>query len=208
MKSCITVLMMALALTATVNARPNQQQQKRFELDFYGQVFQQQSKIFLKQEIKKIRPNFNPSKWDLKRVVLVAKSAAGFGQAYLQTGRDQSRVETVDGNRPDFRSNGNYHRVVFPAPGQDQGNWQIHMQGRIKVKKVNLILVKKQPRRPNVTRKCSYVLETVWGKDIRKFHAQAQGPKGSGVAAKACKKAYNKCNRLQNEIPLTKCNKL
>lgn len=208
MKSCLTVIVMALAFVANVNARPHQQQNQRFEIDFYGQQFQGQSTIYLKQEIKKLRPRIDFTNWDLKRVVLVAKSARGYGSAYLQTGREQSRHETVDGNPRSFRSHGDYHRIPFPAPGRDNGVWQIHMQGNIKVNKVVAVMERKAPRRPMVTRSCSYVLETVWGQDIKKFHAQSTGPQGSGVAADACQKAYRKCNRAQDEIPLTRCNKL
>lgn len=203
MKFMVTALVMMMALTA--QARPGRGENQRLEIDFGGQLFRGESTIFLKQEIQRKHPRINFNKWDLKRVVLVAKSARGFGEAYLQTGREQSRVETVDGNRSDFQSRGNYHRIPFPAPGQDKGKWQIHMKGRIKVKKVIVVAQKKQPRRPQVTRSCSVVLETVWGKDIKKFHAQAQGPRGTGVAAQACSKAMRKCQRLQNEIPLTQC---
>lgn len=203
MKTLITILALVTALTT--QARPDRNGNQQLEIDFGGQLFQGQSTIYLKQEIRRKHPRINFDKWDLKRVVLVAKSARGFGEAYLQTGRQQSRVETVDGNRYDFQNRGNYHRIAFRAPGQDKGHWQLHMQGRIKVNKVIIVAKNKQPRRPHVTRSCSVVLETVWGKDIKKFHAQAQGPRGSGVSHQACTKAMRKCNRLQNEIPLTRC---
>lgn len=212
MKSLMTVLMMVLAFTSAARPiRPLPQlpsEPQQFEIDFYDQVFTRDSTIFLKQELKKLRPRMNFENWDLKRVVLVAKSARGFGEAYLQIGRDQSRIETVDGNHFDFQSNGNYHRIPFRSPGPDAGKWQLHMKGRIKVKKVLVVAQRKAPRRPQVTRSCSYVLETVWGKDIKKFSAEATGIVGSGVQSDACKKALNKCNRLQREIPLTQCNKL
>ena len=123
----------------------------------------------------------------------------------MQIGRQDSRVETIDGNGYDFRQPGNYHRVVFASPGRDGGKWQIHMKGRIKVDKVVLIAQKKAPRRPQVTRSCTVQFETIWGKDIKRFSASATGPKGSGVAAKACEKALNKCEKLEDEIPLTQC---
>ncbi len=203
MKTFMTLMMIVAALS--IQARPGQQNRQRLTIDFHGQVFQGQSTIFLKKEIQKMHPRINFQKWDLKRVVLHAKSARGFGEAYLKVGRNESRIETIDGNRFDFRGPGNYHRVVFPAPGQDQGKWQIHMQGRIKVDRVVVVAQKKAPRRPQVTRTCSVQFETIWGKNIKKFTAQETGPQGTGVQSKACTKAMRKCQKLQNEIPLTKC---
>ena len=201
MKTCLTVVAMMMTLMVSARAQQNQ----RLEIEYGGQIFKGQSVLFLKQEITKKHPRINFKKWDLKRVVLVAKSARGFGEAHLKVGRDESRIETIDGNRPDFRNQGNYHRISFRSPGPDQGKWQIHLKGNIKVKKVIIVAQKKAPRRPQVTRSCQVVLETVWGKDIRKFSGQATGTQGTGVARQACKKAMNKCNRLQNEVPLTRC---
>jgi hypothetical protein len=119
MKTFITLL--AVMMTLTAQARPGRGQNQRLEIDFGGQLFTGQSTIFLKREIQRKHSRINFNKWDLKRVVLVAKSARGFGEAYLQTGRQQSRIETVDGNRFDFQNRGNYHRIPFRAPGQDNG---------------------------------------------------------------------------------------
>ncbi|MCF8058989.1 MAG: hypothetical protein K9K67_06820 [Bacteriovoracaceae bacterium] len=201
MKTCLTALAMMMALSVSANLGQNE----RVEINYGGQVFQGQNTLFLKKEVTKLYPRINFQNWDLKRVVLVAKSARGFGEAYLKVGRDESRIETIDGNRFDFNDPGNFDRIPFVASGPDNGVWQIHLKGRIKVKKVALILQKKAPRRVQVTRTCQVVFETVWGKDIRKFSGEATGPKGSGVAAQACKQAMNKCNRLKNEVPLTQC---
>lgn len=194
-----------IVLAMGIQARPGQPQQQRLTLDFYGELFTQESTLFLKQEILRKHPRINFQNWDLKRVVLHAKSARGYGEAQLQIGRQDSRIETVDGNSYDFRQPGNYHKVVFTSPGSDQGKWQLHMKGRIKVDKVVIIAQKKAPRRPIVTRQCSVQFETIWGKDIKRFHAEATGPQGTGVAAQACEKALHKCEKLENEIPLTRC---
>lgn len=203
MKTILAVLALMISLSA--QARPGNNGQQRLEIDLGDQIFQNQSVIRLKQEIKKRHPRINFNNWDLKRVVLVAKSARGFGEASLKVGRRGSRIETVDGNRFDFRRRGHYHRVAFFAPGSDRGKWQIHMQGRIKVKKVIVVAQRKRSRRPRVTRQCSAVLETFWGKDIEKFSAKAQGPRGSGVKAKACQKAMRRCQVFQNKLPITQC---
>lgn len=206
MKSCIGLLMFAAAFSSS--AAPAAQN-RRLVLNFGNQIFRQQTQIKLKQEVKRQYPNFNFQKFDLVRAVLVAKSKKGYGQAYLKVGAYESRIETIDGNRFDFPSNANYQRTIFTAPQpNNRGVWQLFMKGHIKVKRIVLIAKRKHQQRRQVQRQCQFVLETVWGKDIRKFSAQAQGLFGSGVKAKACQKARRKCASFQREIPLTQCTKL
>lgn len=203
MKSLLSVFFVLCALTTHANQR-----EQVFEIDYNKQIFTQESVLHLKQEIKKLHPRINFDNWNLKQVTLVAKSARGFGEAYLKVGPRESRIETVDGSRFDFNDNGNFHQIKFPAPGQDNGVWQIHMKGRIKVKKVKLLAQQKRPARPIVERECKVLLETVWGKDVRRFSATATGPQGSGVMAKACNQAMRKCQLIQDEVPLLRCKTL
>lgn len=204
MKALITLL----AVTISLSSFAQRGQNRRFEIPFHGELFKGQNTIFLKRELKNQFPRLNLKNWDLKRVVLVAKSKRGQGQAYLQVGGFDSRIEFVDGNRFDFDNRGNFHRIPFEAPRRDNGKWQIHLQGRIKVKKVVVVARRDQAPAPRVTKECGFVLETIWGKDIRKFYATASGPRGTGVQANACQKARRKCMNLQAEIPLTQCQKL
>ncbi len=193
-----------LALTAfTAKAAP---ETKRIVLEFNNEQFKQESVIHLKQEVKKLHPNLDFSQWDLKRVVLLSKSKKGNAEAFLKIGQYESAVESIPGNQFDFDSNGDYHPVVFQSFSEnDNGVWQIHMKGNIKVKRVNLVAEKKVQL---VTRECSYQFETIWGKDIRRFSASVTGPQGSGVQAEACQKAKKKCENLRDEVPLTQCKKL
>ena len=204
MKTLITLI----TVVASLSAFAQRGQNRRFEIPMYGEQFKGQNTIYIKQELKKQFPRLKIAKWDLKRVVLVAKSKKGQGKAYLQVGRFDSRTEFIDGNRFDFQDRGYFHRIPFEAPRRDNGKWQIHLKGNVKVKKIVVVAKKDQPARPHVTKKCGFVLETVWGKDIKKFYAQASGPKGSGVQANACQKAKKKCKAFQGEIPLTQCHKL
>jgi len=205
-KSCVGLMMFVAAFS---NSAAPARQNRRLILDFGNQVFRQQTQIKLKQEVKKQHPNFNFQKFDLVRAVLVAKSKRGYGQAFLKVGSFESRMETIDGNRFDFRSNANYQRTIFAAPQpNDRGVWQLFMKGHIKVKRIVLVAKRKHPQRRQVQRQCRFVLETIWGKDIRKFSAQAQGFFGTGVQAKACHKARRKCTSFQKDIPLTRCTKL
>jgi hypothetical protein len=204
MKSIIT----AIAVVASLSTLAQRGQNQQIELSMNEKTFQGQSTIFLKQEIKKQYPRVNVERWDLQRVVLVAKSAKGNGKAFLQVGSFDSRIEQIDGNRFDFQNRGGFHRIRFEAPRLDNGNWQIHLRGKIKVRKVILVAKRDQPQNRRVTRKCGYVLETVWGKDIKKFKTEVSGQRGSGVLANACQKARKKCLVFQGEIPLTQCKKL
>ncbi len=183
-------------------------QMRQLEIDFHGQEFRGQTTLKLKQEIKRAYPRLNLERAELERVVLVAKSRAGQAQARLLVGRYDSRIEQIDGNRFDFNSAGHFHRIPFEAPNRDNGVWQIEMRGNIKVKKVLVNVWMERQRPVQVTKECGFVLETVWGKDIRKFHASATGIQGSGVQARACEKARKQCIAFSHDIPLTKCSKL
>ena len=203
MKMMKKALTSAVALmTLSISAAP---QKKNIVLEFDHQQFKKQSVIKLKQEVKKVHPKLDLTKWNLKKAVLRAKSKQGKAEAYLKIGAFVSAVEAIDGNRFDFHSNRAYHPVTFQTfSDNDKGAWQIHTKGSIKVKQVKLILQKKVQ---DVTRKCSFQFETVWGKNIKRFTASATGPKGSGVQKQACQKAKNKCNHFKKEIPLTMCTK-
>lgn len=181
---------------------------RQLEIDYNGQEFRGETTLKLKQEIKRAYPRLDIERAELERVVLVAKSKAGNAQARLLVGRYDSRIEQIDGNRWDFDTAGNFHRIPFEAPNRDNGVWQIEMRGNIKVKKV-LVDVMMECRRPQqVTRECGYVLETIWGKDIKKFRSTETGPEGSGVQARACQQARKKCEALSDSVPLSKCTKL
>lgn len=208
MKSFIALIMMSAIFSTS--AAPNRQR-RRLVLDFQNQIFRQHSQIKLKQEIKRQYPNFNFQKFDLVRAVLVAKSKRGYGQAYLKVGPFESRTETIDGNRYDFHSNNNYQRTIFTAPRpNDRGVWQIHMQGKIKVKRIVIVAKKKfqQRRQRYVTRQCQFMLQTRRGRNIRMFSAQAQGPAHTGVQAQACHKARRKCVSFKREFPFAQCSRL
>tara|TARA_Y100000780_G_scaffold231096_1_gene255053 strand:- start:28151 stop:28825 length:675 start_codon:yes stop_codon:yes gene_type:complete len=198
------VVTSAVALmTLSISAAP---QKKSVVLQFDHQQFKKQSVIKLKQEVKKVHPKMDLTKWNLKKVVLRAKSKRGKAEAFLKIGPSVSAVEAIEGNQFDFQSNRAYHPITFQTFGDnDKGVWQIHMKGNIKVKQAKLVLQKKVQ---DVTRKCSFQFETVWGKDIKRFSASATGPKGSGVQKQACQKARAKCNHFKKDIPLTMCTKL
>lgn len=181
-------------------------QDRQFEINYQDREFTGQSVLKLKQDLNRAYPRLNLNNRELERVVLVAKSRGGNAEARLVVGRFDSRVEQIDGNPRDFRAAGSFHRIPFEAPNRDNGVWQIEMRGNIKVKKVIVTLARDvAPPRPNrVTRQCGYVLETVWGQDIRRFTATATGIARSGVQAKACEHARKQCIAFQRDLPLSR----
>lgn len=125
------------------------QGEKKFVLHFDGQQFRQQSKLFLKQELKR-QHGINVQNFKLNRVRLVAKSRNGNGRAKLVVGQNQTRNEFINGSPRDFRydDRNTWDRVNFRNPSRrSQGNWQIHMRGNIKVKKV-VVFLERKFRRP------------------------------------------------------------
>ena len=183
-------------------------QGRQLEINFGGQEFRGQTTLRIKQELKRNYPNLNLDRAELERVILVAKSKQGNAQARLVVGRFDSRSEQIDGNPFDYNHNGSFNRIPFEAPNRGNGVWQIEMRGNVKVKKILVNVRMERNRRVTVTRECGFVLETIWGKDIRKFRAQATGLQGSGVQALACQKAHKQCSAFSRDIPLTQCKKL
>lgn len=182
-----------------------------YRLNYNGNnLMRGNSKILLKQELKKSYPSLRVNQLELKRVTLVAKSAKGNATAKLKVGNFTSREEIIDGNRRDFNSKGQFHRINFESPRRDKGAWQVLMKGNIKVKAI--IIRTDDARRPgndnnrNVTRTCQFRLEFFWGDDISTFSARATGPRGSGVLARACQKAQERCEAAR--FPATQCSKL
>lgn len=114
--------------------------QQQIQLNLFDQQFKGQNTIFLKQEIKRQNPYLNLQELKIEAVKLVAKSKQGRGTATLVVGQMQSYAHTLQGSPYDFHSNEpfTYDRITIGAPAthQQQGVWQIKLQGNIKVKKV------------------------------------------------------------------------
>ena len=107
-----------------------------------GELFTQESTIFLKRELKNMGYKVRNKK--LRKVVLVAKSKRGRGQAELMIGQNYKPAKTIamaqDGFGFQSDRPASYNRIKWRAQGNTQGPWQIHMRGRIKVKAVIVVL--------------------------------------------------------------------
>jgi len=141
--------MLTLLFSAITLARPHQE--KKLVLQFHGQQFKQQSKIFLKQELQR-QHGLRVQNFKLVRVRLVAKSRNGNGKANLIVGQNRTQKKYINGAPRDFRYNdaNTWDRVNFRNPSYNsKGNWQIHLKGNIKVKKVVVFLERTRRRRPS-----------------------------------------------------------
>jgi hypothetical protein len=121
-------------------------ERKRVVLEMYDQKFRGNNIIALKREIKDQYPRMKLRKFSLKAVNLVAKTRRGHGTATLLVGQQASRSKTVAGSRHEFHSNRpyTYDRVRLRNPSNSsQGRWQIELQGAFKVKKVVVVLERK-----------------------------------------------------------------
>jgi len=120
----------------------NQPQKERIILDFYDQHLQGENTLFLKQEIKKIRPYVDLNKMELISVRLFAKSKQGQAQASLKIGPQTTREQRINGSPYDFNYNGGpYSNLLFDNSNRNsQGPWQLMLKGNIKIDKVIVIV--------------------------------------------------------------------
>jgi len=97
--------------------------------------------LLLKKSLKQQYPWADVSNMELHKVVLVAKSNHGKGNAQLRVGDRFTAMHRVDGNPPAFRSDRAYSfdRVGFVNPAiSSRGPWQVDLKGNFIVRKVIL----------------------------------------------------------------------
>ena len=102
--------------------------------------------IGLKQEIKKSPYGYlNLQRYKIESVRLVAKSRQGGGTAALAIGSWKSQPKRIYGHPSGFNKPGGFDRIDFQnnSYSSDIGNWQIHLNGNIKVQKVVVNIVPK-----------------------------------------------------------------
>ena len=96
----------------------------------------------LKQLARRYNPGFDPSRFDLKGVNLVAKSRQGMGEAYLQVGNERSYVERIAGNPMDFAIDRpmTYEHISLNINDGSRGEWEVYLRGVVKIKRMVLLL--------------------------------------------------------------------
>ncbi len=100
--------------------------------------------LHLKRMLREQYPWVEVDNLDLRRVVLIAKSRHGRGEAQLRVGNRTTEVQPVPGHPGEFRDDRRYtfDRVNFSNPSHgSNGPWQLDLQGNLIVRKVVLEVV-------------------------------------------------------------------
>ncbi len=126
---------------------------KRIVLDFHDMKLRSNQRmptaLFLKKELQAQHPRLDYSQFDLKKVILVAKSKHGWGQARLRVGRNITPPSRVSGRAPGSGKQHSVHfdRIKFQNPSlRSKGVWQLLLHGKFIVRQVELVF---QPRHRN-----------------------------------------------------------
>lgn len=123
----------------------------RIELNL-NQIVRGQETIALKRELRYQYPRLNVNALQLRAVMLVAKSGRGMADALLRVGMQRSYPKMISGNPRDFNLEAphTYERIKLKNPSYDSaGKWQIETRGRIKLKKV-ILIVKNTLKKRNI----------------------------------------------------------
>lgn len=119
----------------------------QLHLPYYGKKFGTgfgKGTLKLKQKVQNHYPALNLNQYDLKKVVLVAKTKHGRGKAALKVGGAQTFPKVVGGAPRDFHNGGYFYKTGFLNPkSNSNGVWQMKLNGKFKVKKAVLVLIKK-----------------------------------------------------------------
>ena len=110
----------------------------RVRIPYNDQLFKGSNTLTLKRELNAMGYDLRDAK--LMRVVVVAKSRRGQGQAKLVVGQKFAETQTIGQaqNGLGFQSTRpkSYNRLRFRPNVRARGKWQVQLQGRIKVKAV------------------------------------------------------------------------
>lgn len=116
---------------------------ERFVIDVNDAEFKGQSEIQLRKALHK-RFGINTDFYNIKHVALVAKSRQGQGSAILTVGPYASPQQNIGGNPLGYRDSSpqTFDRLhFFYESRNDEGPWQLHLRGNIKVRKIVVVLV-------------------------------------------------------------------
>lgn len=109
--------------------------------------------LLLKKALKEQYPWVDIDDLELRRVVLIAKSRHGRGEARLRVGHRMTEMYRVEGGAGRFRDDRRFtfDRIHFSNPSHDSnGPWQIDLQGNFIVNKV-VLEVEERPHRHRMT---------------------------------------------------------
>lgn len=140
-KTAATVFM--LLLLALMNPLLGHAARQRYVLEFDDVHIQgyrgEPATIFLKKAFRQQYPSLELTDMGLRKIVLVAKSKKGHGEAQLRVGEYLSESSAVAGRPIDFRDRRKitFDRVRLINPSSSSyGPWQLQLQGNFIVRKV------------------------------------------------------------------------
>ena len=124
---------------------------ERIRLEMYDQQFRGESTIGLKREMRRQGLGGNLRNLRPIAVKVIAKSRMGRGRVVFQVGQERGQSEMINGNRYDWEDNrrDTYDRIRLEAPYgrvRNNGPWQLHLRGNIKVKRIVVIVEQTRPR--------------------------------------------------------------
>ncbi|OFZ22977.1 MAG: hypothetical protein A2202_07665 [Bdellovibrionales bacterium RIFOXYA1_FULL_36_14] len=124
--------------------------QERMIIEMRDQVFQGSSVLNLKQLARRFNMGFDPTRFDLKGVYVVAKSRHGMGEAYLQVGNERSYVERISGNPMDFEIDRpmTYEQISLNINDGSRGEWELYLKGIVRIKRIVLLMERSFSQNP------------------------------------------------------------
>ncbi len=144
----ITVLCMIILLPGLASAV------ERYSIDFADSHIRgfrdSEATLYLKKSFKAQYPWLRLRDYNLRKVVLVAKSKYGRGRAALRVGQERGEQFRVAGFPRDFRNHRRYSfdTVHLYNPScSSHGRWQIRLNGNFIVREVVVVLEKKRAPR-------------------------------------------------------------
>lgn len=169
---------------------------ERFPIRFGGEQMRGSNTIMLRQELRRTH-GVRAADYRLEKVVLVAKTKAGRGSAYLSVGGRETYDQTIDGRPRDFHTEDRYtyDRYEFYNPqrrGSD-GAWQLHLQGNFKIKRVVVFMERKRVRpNPRPTPRPGRMVFTTFGEqrfdkmieDVERYSVHKRGVTALRITAK------------------------
>jgi hypothetical protein len=134
----LAVIVSGISAQAVAQYNPGQSA----EIIYSGLETQGQKTLFLRQDLRNQAPYFNQQDFEIERVVLIAKSEHGRGEAQLEIGGRAMDRKVIAGHPSQFYNRdprtfayielGNFGRT-------SEGAWQIQLNGHLMIDRVVLI---------------------------------------------------------------------
>ena len=121
------------------------------ELHFNHWHLHGHKRVYLRKVFKRQYPGIDILSYDLRRVVVLAKSYRGRSEATLRVGNHRSRTRSIYGQSDVFHNpDQGYRTISFKNPKRDsRGLWQLDFNGDVKLDRIVLVLQRSKQRHSN-----------------------------------------------------------